>query len=165
MGARCCWWQAKTAVAVVDNIRGDRVSSYCACGGFRCSVSLSLFLFDEMLGILILFCCSFGTKSKDSSTTTSGAGAADNQGGESTTSPSSVKGSKPSATASAGVPLFTGVRTGADGSQVLFSNGSTVTYRNRHGGQWAYDPSNPLLNDAQPWKWEDRMFGVNLGGW
>ncbi|KAJ9122334.1 hypothetical protein QFC22_001755 [Naganishia vaughanmartiniae] len=119
----------------------------------------------------------FGTKNKDSSSATTGgvAGAADNQTSETPTASSSAKGSKPSSPTSTGVPLFTGVRTGTDGSQVPFSNGTTVTYRNRHGGQWAYDPSNPLLNDAQanswtpplsqPWKWEDRMFGVNLGGW
>jgi glucan 1,3-beta-glucosidase len=118
---------------------------------------------------------SFGTK-KDKNSTNAGSssGAADNTSSTPSSSGKSQS-AKPTGTASGALPLFTGVTTGTDGSQVLFSNGSTVTYRNRHGGKWAYDPSNPLLNDAQcnswtpplsqPWNYEDRMFGVNVGGW
>lgn len=63
--------------------------------------------------------------------------------------------------------------TGHDGSVVDLGNGTSFTYVNKHGGFWVSD----WLNDtaqaqsytkplSQEWDWaNDRMYGVNLGGW
>jgi hypothetical protein len=174
VGAGCGGVQAETAMAAMVDLAGCL-----ACRDrSRCRIGRPVGVLLQSSGTVADLCDgSFGTKSNKNSAenTGSSSGAGDSTSSQSSSPSSSSKGSKPTSTASAGVPLFTGATTGTDGSQILFSNGSTVTYRNRHGGKWAYDPSNPLINDAQsnswtpplsqPWKWEDRMFGVNLGGW
>lgn len=69
-----------------------------------------------------------------------------------------------------------GAITGADGSTITLADGSTLTYRNQFGGFWVHDPNDPFNNNAQAqsytppinatWKWgQDRVHGVNLGGW
>lgn len=78
-------------------------------------------------------------------------------------------------TASAAQPTITRSTSGGDGSKILLTNGTEVTYSNRHGGTWAYNPYNPLLYTARPnswtpplnesWNWDDIIYGVNLGGW
>lgn len=172
MGSGCVGQQAQTALAVVV----DPVGSLACCDRARCRFGCLVSVFLHVGGDSInRLGHSFGTKkNKDTTNAGSSSGAADNTSSDSSSSGKS-QGAKPTRTSSGGLPLFTGITTGTDGSQVLFSNGSTVTYRNRHGGKWAYDPSNPLLNDAQPnswtpplsqpWNYEDRMFGVNVGGW
>lgn len=80
-----------------------------------------------------------------------------------------------STSAPAAEPTPTGPITGGNGSLVKLSNGTEVTYTNRHGGVWAYDPTNPLINDARPnswtpplnqsWDWDQIIHGVNVGGW
>ncbi|KZV97605.1 glycoside hydrolase [Exidia glandulosa HHB12029] len=72
-------------------------------------------------------------------------------------------------------PVVNAVLTGADGSIVTTENGTTFRYQNAFGGNWAFDPSNPFKGGKanswtpsidQPWKWgQDRIQGVNLGGW
>ncbi|KZT18580.1 glycoside hydrolase family 5 protein [Neolentinus lepideus HHB14362 ss-1] len=68
-----------------------------------------------------------------------------------------------------------GATTGGDGSTVVTANGS-FTYRNPYGGIWVYDPADPFNDNAYPnswtppvnttWTWgEDKIYGVNLGGW
>ncbi|KAF7323391.1 Glycoside hydrolase family 5 protein [Mycena chlorophos] len=64
---------------------------------------------------------------------------------------------------------------GGDGSVVVTTNGEGFVYNNSFGGFWYYDSANPLIggraNDWTPmlnetWTWgEDRVYGVNLGGW
>lgn len=78
-------------------------------------------------------------------------------------------------TAAAAQPTVTRSTNGGDGSKILLSNGTEITYANRHGGTWAYDPYNPLLYSARPnnwtaplneaWDWDQIIYGVNLGGW
>ncbi|PWN30893.1 glycoside hydrolase [Jaminaea rosea] len=63
--------------------------------------------------------------------------------------------------------------TGGNGTVIDLGNGSSFTYINQYGGFWVSD----FLNDSaraqsytkplsQDWDWaNDRMFGVNLGGW
>ncbi|CAO1635228.1 unnamed protein product [Sympodiomycopsis kandeliae] len=63
--------------------------------------------------------------------------------------------------------------TGHDGSVIDLGNGTSFTYVNKHGGFWVSD----FFNDSaqaqsytkplsEEWDWaNDRMFGVNLGGW
>ncbi|KAF7307895.1 Glycoside hydrolase family 5 protein [Mycena kentingensis (nom. inval.)] len=66
--------------------------------------------------------------------------------------------------------------TGGDGSTVNTVDGGSFVYQNAFGGFWAHDPTNPFLNSAAPnswtpplnqsWRWgQDRIYGVNLGGW
>lgn len=76
---------------------------------------------------------------------------------------------------SAAAPTATGPTFGLNGSLVKLSNGSEITYVNPHGGNWAYDETNPLLNDARAnswspplntsWDWNQTIHGVNVGGW
>ncbi|KZS87759.1 glycoside hydrolase [Sistotremastrum niveocremeum HHB9708] len=69
-----------------------------------------------------------------------------------------------------------GAITGGDGSTITLADGSTMTYHNQFGGFWVDDPNDPFNNNAQAqsytpplnatWKWgQDRVHGVNLGGW
>lgn len=65
--------------------------------------------------------------------------------------------------------------TGGDGSMVMAEDGSQFQYKNAMGGTWYWDPSNPFKGGKanswtpsidEPWRWgEDRIRGVNLGGW
>jgi glucan 1,3-beta-glucosidase len=66
--------------------------------------------------------------------------------------------------------------TGGDGSTVTMDDGTTFTYANKFGGYWYADPNDPYKSAAKPNSWtpalnqtfkygEDRIFGVNLGGW
>ena len=81
---------------------------------------------------------------------------------------------EPTSTTSA-APTPTGPTFGLNGSLVKLSNGSEITYVNPHGGNWAYDETNPLLNDARAnswspplntsWDWNQTIHGVNVGGW
>ncbi|EPQ55353.1 glycoside hydrolase [Gloeophyllum trabeum ATCC 11539] len=68
-----------------------------------------------------------------------------------------------------------GATTGGDGSQIVTPNG-TFTYKNPYGGIWVYDPNDPFNDNAYPnswtpplntsWTWgQDKLYGVNLGGW
>lgn len=87
------------------------------------------------------------------------------------------------------------VKSGGDGSTVTFEDGTEMTYSNKFGGTWYWDPEDPFNNNAQAQSWtpplnqsfkwgEDRIFGsvpqpaftsvpvlipcarsVNLGGW
>lgn len=66
--------------------------------------------------------------------------------------------------------------TGGMGSLITMDNGETFTYENALGGEWYFDEADPFNNGARPnswtpklseeWVWgQDRMLGVNLGGW
>ncbi|OWZ33521.1 glucan 1,3-beta-glucosidase [Cryptococcus neoformans AD2-60a] len=66
--------------------------------------------------------------------------------------------------------------TGTQGSLITLEDGSTMTYDNPYGGKWVWDEANPFKNEAQAnswtpalnqnWTWgQDKVFGVNLGGW
>ncbi|KZV83236.1 glycoside hydrolase [Exidia glandulosa HHB12029] len=65
---------------------------------------------------------------------------------------------------------------GKDGDTVTKEDGTSFTYKNRHGGIFVIDPQNPYNDGARPQSWtkalnetwkfgEDKIFGVNLGGW
>ncbi|KAH7101258.1 glycoside hydrolase [Auriculariales sp. MPI-PUGE-AT-0066] len=65
---------------------------------------------------------------------------------------------------------------GKDGDDITTSAGTTFTYRNKFGGFFVVDEANPFNDGAQAqsytpplntsWKFgEDRIMGVNLGGW
>ncbi|KAJ7235008.1 glycoside hydrolase superfamily [Mycena haematopus] len=67
---------------------------------------------------------------------------------------------------------------GGDGSTVTTESGVTFVYTNSFGGYWLLDPTSPfspsaagrpnawtpLLNETWDWA-QDRIYGVNLGGW
>lgn len=66
--------------------------------------------------------------------------------------------------------------TGVTGSVITMENGTTFTYVNEFGGDWVFDPQNPLTGGGkaqswspritEEWRWgEDLIRGVNLGGW
>jgi glucan 1,3-beta-glucosidase len=68
------------------------------------------------------------------------------------------------------------VLTGEDGSVIVMENGASFVYNNSFGGYWLASASNPFLDGAKPnswtpalnesWTWgQDRVYGVNLGGW
>ncbi|KAH9965457.1 glycoside hydrolase [Russula dissimulans] len=65
---------------------------------------------------------------------------------------------------------------GGDGSTITMQGGTQFIYNNSFGGTWYYDPSDPFNNNAKPNSWtppltqswdflNDKIFGVNLGGW
>ncbi|KAJ2917012.1 hypothetical protein MD484_g3422, partial [Candolleomyces efflorescens] len=66
---------------------------------------------------------------------------------------------------------------GKSGSLVTMEDGSTFTYNNNFGGDWAAEPSKPFASGgkaqswsprigSEEWKWgEHTIRGVNLGGW
>ena len=62
------------------------------------------------------------------------------------------------------------VKSGGDGSTITFEDGTTMTYSNKFGGTWYWDPESPFTNNAQAQSWtpplnqsfkwgEDRIFG------
>ncbi|KAF8339924.1 glycoside hydrolase superfamily [Cantharellus anzutake] len=66
--------------------------------------------------------------------------------------------------------------TGGNGSVITTEDGTKFTYINEFGGFWVDDPNNPFNNNAQAQSWvpplnqswdyvNNRIFGVNLGGW
>lgn len=77
------------------------------------------------------------------------------------------------------LPLFSNIQQGTDGTTIQsYVNGTltSFTYTNPYGGNYFYDPSNPLSGGgkanswtpsiAEPWVWgRDLVRGVNLGGW
>ncbi|WVR06874.1 hypothetical protein IAU60_003910 [Kwoniella sp. DSM 27419] len=65
---------------------------------------------------------------------------------------------------------------GGQGSLITLDDGSTMTYDNPFGGEWHWDEANPFNSSARPNSWtppldedwdyvNDRIFGVNVGGW
>jgi hypothetical protein len=64
---------------------------------------------------------------------------------------------------------------GKSGSLVTMADGSTFTYNNNFGGDWAADPSKPFASGgkaqdwsprigSEEWKWGEHIIrGVNLG--
>ncbi|TFK68459.1 glycoside hydrolase [Pluteus cervinus] len=95
-----------------------------------------------------------------------------NESSHGSSSAPTAHGSSPS-----GAPAVpSGAITGGDGSTVTTVDGSTFVYNNQFGGYWWHDPNDPFNNNARPnswtpplnqsWTWgQDRVFGVNLGGW
>jgi hypothetical protein len=68
------------------------------------------------------------------------------------------------------------VKSGGDGSTTKLDDGTEMTYSNKFGGTWYWDSDDPFNNNAQSQSWspplnqsfkwgQDRIFGVNLGGW
>ncbi|KAF8205271.1 glycoside hydrolase superfamily [Mycena galopus ATCC 62051] len=66
--------------------------------------------------------------------------------------------------------------TGGDGSTIVANDGTNFTYTNPFGGQWYWDANDPFNNGARPQSWspalnetftigEDKIRGVNIGGW
>jgi len=62
------------------------------------------------------------------------------------------------------------VKSGGDGSTVTFEDGTKMTYSNKFGGTWYWDPQEPFNNNAQAQSWtpplnqsfkwgQDRIFG------
>jgi len=86
-------------------------------------------------------------------------------------------GSSSSSSGSSGSPKFNGATSGTSGSVVKTDNGSTFTYVNNFGGEWASDPTQPFGNGGKAQSWSPRIGGeewvwgtdiargVNLGGW
>jgi glucan 1,3-beta-glucosidase len=84
----------------------------------------------------------------------------------------SKSGSSPSDSHS---PKSTGAISGTNGSVVTTNNGSTFTFVNNFGGDWAYDPTNPFAPGGKAQSWSPRVGsedwdwgvntarGVNLG--
>ena len=65
------------------------------------------------------------------------------------------------------------VKSGGDGSTITLDDGSQMTYSNKFGGTWYWDPENPFNNNAQAQSWtpplnqsfkwgQDRIFGSVL---
>ena len=63
--------------------------------------------------------------------------------------------------------------TGGDGSTITFDDGTQMTYSNKFGGAWYWDPKDPFNNNAQAQSWtpplnqsfvwgQDRIFGSVL---
>lgn len=84
----------------------------------------------------------------------------------------------PAATSTSASPAATSSAptSGTQGSTILLADGTNITYNNPLGGRWVWDPENPFNNSAQAqsytpplsqqWKWgQDRVYGVNVGGW
>jgi glucan 1,3-beta-glucosidase len=97
------------------------------------------------------------------------------------TSGSTETGSGSSSSSSGGssgdsTPTVNVAITGGDGSTVTMDDGTTFTYTNKLGGYWYADPNDPYTSAAKPNSWtpalnetfkygEDKIYGVNLGGW
>ncbi|KAJ7490539.1 exo-beta-1,3-glucanase [Mycena latifolia] len=89
----------------------------------------------------------------------------------------SRKDASASSTSSGSASASSGPTTGKTGSLITMDGGSTFTYTNDFGGDWAADPASPfaLGGKAQSWsprvgseEWDwgtDVARGVNLGGW
>ena len=45
------------------------------------------------------------------------------------------------------------VKSGGDGSTITFDDGTTMTYSNKFGGTWYWDPQDPFNNNAQAQSW------------
>ncbi|KAJ7506726.1 glycoside hydrolase family 5 protein [Mycena galericulata] len=70
-----------------------------------------------------------------------------------------------------------GPTTGTSGSLITMDDGTTFTYTNNFGGDWAEDPKNPFALGGKAQSWSKRIGseewvwgtdiarGVNLGGW
>lgn len=69
------------------------------------------------------------------------------------TSSGSSSGSSSSSSGSSGNPTSNLVKSGGDGSTITMDDGSTMTYSNKFGGTWYYDPADPFNNSAQANSW------------
>lgn len=105
-----------------------------------------------------------GKKSKDANADSQSASAA-NGGSQPTGTSNGNSGTS--------APLAT---TGVTGSVITMENGTTFTYTNEFGGDWVFDPTDPLTGGGkaqswsprigEEWRWgEETIRGVNLGGW
>lgn len=79
---------------------------------------------------------------------------------------SGAGGSTTSAPGSSGTPTSNLVKSGGDGSKIPMDDGSTMTYSNKFGGTWYYDPEDPFNDSAQPNSWtpplnQSFQYGIN----
>ncbi|KAJ7075788.1 exo-beta-1,3-glucanase [Mycena belliarum] len=90
--------------------------------------------------------------------------------------PVALSASKKAAALNSGGSSSSGPTTGTSGSVIRMDDGTTFTYTNDFGGDWAANPAEPfaLGGKAQAWskrvgsEWDwgtDVARGVNLGGW
>lgn len=160
------WWRTGGAGGQAEmdaaERRDGKKRKWAICGGILATL-LVLGLIAGLLGGLL-------TRKKSSSTSTSTSNPPSS--GNSNPSVTTSAASSSSSATSASIPRAT---TGIAGSTVLFTDGSSHTYVNPYGGNWAADDANPWLNEARPnswtpklsdpWDWTQPIKGVNLGGW